>query len=169
MQDYDLSQTDLDRERHGWYYEKPHTLSNEERKQQLEGWQASRRGEVSSVVWSFLLTVFTSCIVFVSVYGLCRHFFGEVYSVGVAAMLSIVPLVIRIAVWLQTWGSYIERRLEEIEAKIEGRSPVYYMQHDDGDFSKHTLYDRLERLEKIVDHIAVATTGEAYLRMRARL
>lgn len=169
MQDYDLSQSDLDRERSGWYYEKPQTFTYEERRNQLEGWQANRRTEVGSVVWSFIFTTFVSCMVFGSVYSLCHHFFSEGYSLGVAVVISVASLIIQTMVWLKTWGSYIERRLEDIEAKIEGRTPIYYTQHNDGDFSKHPLHERLERIEKIVDHVAVATTGDAYLRMRGRL
>ena len=168
MQD-DLFQTDLDRERNGWYYEKPQTFNHEERRHQLESWQAGRRTEVGSVVRSFILATFLSCIVFGSVYSLCHHFFSEGYSLGVAVIISFAVLIIQTMVWLQTWGSYIERRLEDIEAKIEGRTPIYYTQHNNGDFSKQPLYERLERIEKIVDHVAVATTGDAYLRMRGRL
>ncbi len=60
------------------------------------------------------------------------------------------PLWLCLASYLQTWGSYVERRIEDLEAKIDGRLPSYYMVEDDDKFADQPLHQRLARIERLI-------------------
>ena len=76
------------------------------------------------------------------------------------ASVLVAYLLGRIIVWLRLWGAFIERRLEESEARIQGDDPCYY-QVDSTDRSlRNGLHDRLERVEEKLDAVIRALPRE---------
>jgi hypothetical protein len=131
---------------------KPQTLTVAERAQQLKSWEAGRKTERSMVVYTLCLA-FPFCFCFADlVYSILTHWHW--CSIPFAAVCALIaatcPLALWFARWLQTWASYVERRLEDIEAKIDGRSPSYYTSEGDSSFSSQPLHERLERIEALL-------------------
>ncbi|MGA3131527.1 MAG: hypothetical protein ABSD59_12045 [Terracidiphilus sp.] len=63
----------------------------------------------------------------------------------------IVYLLGRILVWLRLWGAYVERRLEDVEARIQGDDPIYYCDDSTSRLLRNGLHERLERIEEKID------------------
>lgn len=56
-----------------------------------------------------------------------------------------------IIVWLRLWGAYVERRLEEIEARIQGDNPIYYCDDSTSRLLYNGLHKRLDGIEEKLD------------------
>jgi hypothetical protein len=55
--------------------------------------------------------------------------------------------------WLRIWGSYVERRLEEIEARINGDYPAYYTKESPDRIRRNGLHERLRDIENKLEEL----------------
>ena len=134
----------------------PGTLSVQDRTQQLRGWEESRKRERFQVVFTLFPTFFSSFALASITYWAVRHWSDSFFAASASVISALIPLFAWLASYLQTWGSYVERRLEDIESKIDGRHPYYYTQEDLGSFAHQPLHERLQRIETIVSQKPLA-------------
>lgn len=126
------------------------TLTPEERAGQLREWEEGRKIERFQILYTVLLSFLTSFFIASAIYAICRHWFGPPFASVCALIAAMVPLAVWLATYLQTWGSYVERLLEDIESKIDGRYPSYYHREDNCSFDRQPLHERLQRIEDIL-------------------
>jgi hypothetical protein len=129
------------------------THSTQERKAQLEKWEKDRKQERIAVLFPVLISFFTAFCLADGCYELAKHWVSNSLAAGLSVIAGLMPLFYWLATYLQTWGSYVERRLEDIEAKIDGRVPLYYVSEDGTTFCRQPLHERLERIESVLSEI----------------
>ena len=126
-------------------------LTPQERKSQLDAWEAGRKTERSHVVLTMWMT-FPTCLIVASLtYWIATRFIKGMSADALATAVGVFPLWLWLARYLQTWGSFIERRIEDIEAKIDGRSPEYYISENHAKFSEQPLHAKLEAIEHLLN------------------
>ncbi len=133
------------------------TLTAKERSTQLEKWERDRKGERISVLFPVLISFPTAFCFAIACYGLARHWVGDSLAAGLSVIAALMPLFLWLATYLQTWGSYVERRLEDIEAKVDGRAPSYFAKEDGTSFCRQPLHEHLERIESALSEIRYHT------------
>jgi len=129
------------------------TLTTKERKTQLEKWEKDRKGERIAVLFPMLISFPTAFFLAIACYELAKHWVSDTFAAGLSVIAGLVPLFFWLTTYLQTWGSYVERRLEDIEAKIDGRVPLYYVREDETSFCRQPLHEHLERIESALSEI----------------
>lgn len=138
----------------------PGTLSIEDRKSQLIQWEKDRKHERSAVTFPVMYSFVTSFFLAIAIYSITVHWLNASLATVASIIAALIPLFYWLAAYLQTWGSYVERRLEDIEAKIDGRSPAYYIHEDYTSFRRQPLHERLDRIEEILSKRGLRWGGE---------
>src|SRR4051812_8814228 len=119
----------------------PETISIEDRTRQLREWEESRKGERFQIVFTLILTFFSSFSLASFTYWAVSHWAGSFFAASASVISAMILLFAWLAIYLQTWGSYVERRLEDIESKIDGRFPSYYTREDFQSFVHQPLHE----------------------------
>lgn len=125
------------------------------RKRELEGWERSRRNEVFLDLRAHFWRSAIGVIAALTVWQALNHFSVKPLSPWrflVVSALAVYLLGV-ILFWLRIWGAYIERRLEEIEARIQGDEPSYYQVESTTRLLRNGLHDRLGRVEEKLDAV----------------
>jgi hypothetical protein len=74
------------------------------------------------------------------------------FLIAAVAMFYIAFVASRIIIWLRLWGAYIERRIEEIEAKLDGREPEFYCSRSPA-AEQNGLHKRFSDLEQLLANL----------------
>ena len=116
----------------------------------LAEWERNRRNEV----WVDLYAHFWRCAGGLSI-GSTLWWAIDYFSLSpawhlVLAYCALAYIAGTIIIWLRLEGSYLERRLENIEAAIHGDEPTYYTRETHHRWANNGLHEKLDRIEQVV-------------------
>lgn len=130
------------------------------RQEQLQEWERSRLSELRLDLFAHYWRSIAGLLVTSWAWWAVDRF--ELWHAGMLkyaiAFCGGMYLTGRVIVWLRLWGSYIERRLIEIEALIGNERPSYFDSGDIISFDDNPLYARLTEIE---DQIVRLRNGES--------
>jgi hypothetical protein len=129
------------------------------RSEQLKEWERSRRSErtmdAMAYWWRAIIGVAIAASAWKGVdsFGLASP---DVWRFAIA-LLTVAYIVGRLILWLRTEGSYLERRLAEVEALIANETPQYYTSGGLVDYERNPLYEPFTAIEASIEALRRGT------------
>jgi hypothetical protein len=133
-----------------------------EKNQQLQGrsyelqeWDKNRKAELFLDLWAHFWRCSAGLVVAVSIWQLLNYLkLSDMSGWRFALFYSCAAYIARtVIVWLRLWGSYIERRLEEMEARINGDWPSCYAKEAPDRVFRNGLHERLQQIESSIEQL----------------
>ena len=134
------------------------TLQN--RSSELQKWERHRQNEVSLDLFAHYYRLARVLIPIVTLFAVLCYFKvpGLLFWGFTLAVFALVWCSAMLVVWLRLEGAFIERRLEEIEARLQGDYPTYYTKEDPYRLEHNGLHEQLGRIEALLQGRGVTTT-----------
>ncbi len=126
------------------------TLEN--RSVELEGWERKRRNEVSLDLFAHYCRLARVLIPIVILFPVLCYFKVPwlLFWGFTLAVIALARCSATLIVWLRLEGAFIERRLEEIEARVQGDYPTYYSRETPDRLKHNGLHEQLGRIEELL-------------------
>jgi hypothetical protein len=127
----------------------------EGRTHELKEWNEHRKSEVLLDLWRHAERCLPGLIGTVLLWKLLDYLSVSDRSVWriIVVYAGAAYLAGTVIAWLRIWGSYVERRLEEIEARINGDYPTYYSQESPDRILRNGLHERLQDIENKLEEL----------------
>jgi hypothetical protein len=126
------------------------TLQN--RSTELQEWERKRQNEVSLDLFAHYYRLARGLIPIVILFAVLCYFEvpGLLFWGFTLAVIALVWCSAMLVIWLRLEGAFIERRLEEIEARLQGDYPTYYTRESPDRLEHNGLHEQLGRIEELL-------------------
>ena len=126
------------------------TLQN--RSAELQEWERNRQNEVSLDLFAHYWRLARVLIPIVILFAVVCYFKvpGLLFWGFTFAVIALARCSATLVIWLRLEGAFIERRLEEIEARLQGDYPTYYTRESPYRLEHNGLHEQLGRIEALL-------------------
>ena len=127
----------------------------EGRAHELKQWSEHRKSEVAIDLWGHAQRCLPGLAGILLLWKLLDYFAVSDKSAWRVLVLyaGAAYLAGTLIAWLRIWGAYIERRLEEIEARVNGDYPSYYTNESPDRILRNGLHERLSDIENKLEEL----------------
>jgi hypothetical protein len=126
------------------------TLQN--RAAELQEWERKRQNEVSLDLFAHYCRLARVLIPIVILFAVLCYFKvpGLLFWCFTLAVIALARCSATLIIWLRLEGAFIERRLEEIEARLQGDYPTYYTKESPDRLERNGLHEKLGSIEELL-------------------